>query len=96
VRILLLAAALVLTVAGPARAVAAVAPPLRPFPVSGGNPGTAPPETDGLRYVVVNAAPGVVRIFDTETKKARDVSGGSTIRPASRASSPDARGDTSW
>lgn len=69
--------ALILLLLAPAAGRAASSPPLRPFPHGHGVPEAGRPATDGLRYVVLNAAPGVVRLYDTDLKRTRDV----TVRP---------------
>jgi hypothetical protein len=53
------------------------APPLRPFPLDGGGRDAAGARTDRLRYLVINASPGTVRVYDTDTKTFEDV----TVRP---------------
>lgn len=68
------AIALVLALGAPAHA---ASPSFQPFPQGSGTPDASRPESDGLRYVVINAEPGVVRVFDTESKTARDVA----VRP---------------
>ena len=69
VRALVAAVALTALAAGPAAG--KTGPPLQPFP----HPETSerPPVSDGARYFVVNARPGLVRVYDTRTGRADDV-----------------------
>ncbi|HEX8648054.1 MAG TPA: hypothetical protein VF715_14260 [Thermoleophilaceae bacterium] len=68
----------------PTAAEARTGPPLQPFPHSVTTP--EDPTSDGARYFALNAAPGTVRVFDTETRSVRDVAVGERCR--ARSGSP--------
>lgn len=63
----LIAGIAALALAAPA---AAPAGSLRPLPAAHG---TAFPISDGVRYVLLNRAPGTIRVLDTRTGRGRDV-----------------------
>jgi hypothetical protein len=66
-----------LATAGPAPA--RTGPPLQPFPHR--ETSERSPVSDEARYFVINVRPGLLRVFDTRTRRARDVS----VNPACTA-----------